>query len=389
MLRSSATGLALVSVLVGACSAADPNTTKSGSPPAGLGDGEVAGARPGGSSSGEGGVLVGTPTVDGASGTAAPPSSVPAPSDTSAPGIGNGNVQPGTLTAGAWDDNLNFDFFLAYRDAMFESGHPGLLEFSEDDHVAAEALWVDALRPKRLLDVTLVIDTTGSMGDEMTYLQAEFIQLSNTIYARHPNSEQRWSLVVYKDTLDDYIVRYFDFRDDPTEFQQKLAAQSAGGGGDFPEAPERALETTAQLAWRSDPDAARLAFWVADAPYHTEVARAMASSVRGLQNLGIHVYPVASSGIDEFTELAMRSVAQLTGGRYLFLTDDSGVGGTHKEPTIPCYFVTKLDHAILRMVDIELSGAYREPEGSEVLRTGGNPSSGACTLASGEVVDIF
>ena len=50
----------------------------------------------------------------------------------------------------------------------------------------------------------------------------------------------------------------------------------------------------------------------------------------------------------------MRSAAQLTGGRYLFLTDDSGVGGEHKEPNIPCYFVTRLDHAILRMVDIEM-----------------------------------
>ena len=85
----------------------------------------------------------------------------------------------------------------------------------------------------------------------------------------------------------------------------------------------------------------------------------------------------------------MRTAAELTGGRYLFLTDDSGVGGSHKEPTIPCYFVTKLDTAIVRMVDIELSGKYREPDADEILRTGGNPTSGACTLGSGDTVLVF
>jgi hypothetical protein len=97
------------------------------------------------------------------------------------------------------------------------------------------------------------------------------------------------------------------------------------------------------------------------------------------------VYPVASSGIDEFTELTMRTSAQLTGGRYLFLTNDSGIGGNHKEPSIPCYFVTRLDHAILRMVKIEMSGAYSEPTSEQIIRTGGNPQDGACQLESGEL----
>jgi hypothetical protein len=85
----------------------------------------------------------------------------------------------------------------------------------------------------------------------------------------------------------------------------------------------------------------------------------------------------------------MRSSAQLTGGRYLFLTDDSGVGGEHKEPTIPCYFVTRLDRAITRMVDIEMSGEYHEPADDDVIRTGGDPEDGACTLASGDEVIAF
>ncbi|WP_437817624.1 vWA domain-containing protein [Sorangium sp. So ce1078] len=296
---------------------------------------------------------------------------------------GGGSVEPGTLTAGVWDDNRNFDFFLAYRSTLHGQQLPGVLPFTEADHRAAHSLFAAPPGRRETLDVSLIIDTTGSMGDEITYLQTEFIALSDSIFAKYPNAEQRWSLVLYRDTEDDYVVRWFDFRADPDEFQEKLAEQAADGGGDFPEAPDVALSKAADLSWRTGGDTARLAFWVADAPHHDSNAGAMAEGIRALKDSGVAVYPVASSGVDELTEFSMRSAAQLTGGRYLFLTNDSGVGGDHKEPTIPCYYVTKLDRAILRMVDVALSGVYREPEPSEILRTGGDPLDGACELSSG------
>jgi hypothetical protein len=103
----------------------------------------------------------------------------------------------------------------------------------------------------------------------------------------------------------------------------------------------------------------------------------------------VHLYPVASSGVDPRAEYQMRSAAQLTGGRYLFLTDDSGIGDTHAEPTIPCYFVTKLRSALVRMIRIELEGKYVEPRAEEILRTGGDPKDGRCTVAGGEQVSVY
>ena len=41
------------------------------------------------------------------------------------------------------------------------------------------------------------------------------------------------------------------------------------------------------------------------------------------------------------------------------------------------------------MVDIELSGAYHEPDPRDVLRTGGDPQSGRCTLDDGHVASVF
>ncbi len=318
--------------------------------------------------------------------------SLPAPVVT---GTGDGSSSGGTqvaagiLTAGAWDDNRNFDRFLGYRSGLAAAQLPGILPITEAELKSAHQVWGTAPAPKHTLDISLIIDTTGSMGDEIAYLQQEFIALSNTIAERHPGAQQRWSLVLYKDVVDTYVSRWFDFRTDPEDFRAHLAAQSAGGGGDFPESPERGFEAAQQLSWRSDPDTAKLAFWVADAPHHDAKAAEMADSLRAMKQLGVHVYPVAASGVDDLTELSMREAAALTGGRYLFLTNDSGVGGDHKEPVIPCYFVTKLDSAISRMVDIELDGQYREPEASEILRNGGDPKDGACTLNSGETVLVF
>jgi hypothetical protein len=228
-----------------------------------------------------------------------------------------------------------------------------------------------------------VIDTTGSMGDEIDYLKNEFIGISRAIFDNYPNAAQRWSVVAYRDTGDSYVVRTHDFESDPNTIHNELAALSADGGGDFPEAPDQALTASAQLGWRADSTTARLVFWVADAPHHDDKAAAMAAAIQSLRDRQVHIYPVASSGVDEFTELSMRAAAQISGGRYLFLTDDSGVGYDHLEPSLPCYFVTKLNAMIARVVDIELSGMYRQPDATDIIRTEGNPIDGTCQLASG------
>jgi hypothetical protein len=80
----------------------------------------------------------------------------------------------------------------------------------------------------------------------------------------------------------------------------------------------------------------------------------------------------------------------MTGGRYLFLTNDSGIGNDHAEPHIPCYSVTRLDSAIVRMIQVELTGRHVEPEAGEVVRSVGRPDKeGKCRLSSGMLVASF
>ncbi len=287
------------------------------------------------------------------------------------------------LTAGMFDDNQSFDFFRQYRDRIAEQQLAGMTDFGQW-HERAHRSYQSAQHSRSRLDISLVIDTTGSMGDELGYLQHEFESISRSIASSYPNSEQRWSLIVYRDEGDEYVVRSKPFTPSLERFQVDLSQETFGGGGDYPEAPDQALSTAAQLRWRGGKDVARLLFWVADAPHHQERARALRDAVLAAQRSDIHIYPVASSGVDELTEYTMRSAAQVTHGRYVFLTDDSGVGRSHKEPTLPCYYVTTLSDAILRSVATEMSGRVWLPESDRIVRQVGNiDGQGHCNNATG------
>jgi hypothetical protein len=233
-----------------------------------------------------------------------------------------------------------------------------------------------ATLPSRL-DIALVIDATGSMGDELEYLKVEIRDIAEAINHHFPGVDQRFALVVYRDDGDQYVTRTFDFTGNLDDFQRDLGAQFAGGGGDYPEAMDAAMEAAAQLSWRKG-DAARVTFVVADAPPHANKFDDTLDAVDALRAKGVAVYPVASSGVAGEAEFVMRAAAMLTGAQYLFLTDDSGVGNPHAEPHIPCYTVEQLAPLMVRAVRSELSGHRIEPEPQFAIRTVGQGQAGVC-----------
>lgn len=328
------------------------------------------------SSAESGGYNAGTPSGASPADPAAPPANAGEIPDGPAPAPA---PQAGQLTAGVWDDNLNFAFFSRYAKVM-GSRLQGVPFFSDAERFAARDR---ALRPRaqgQALDLAIVFDTTGSMGDELRYLQSEFEAIVSSLKAKYPSVSQRYSLVVYRDQGDQYVTKSSPFVSDVSEFRATMAKERAGGGGDFPEAVDEALEHMTQLDWDASAGTARVAFWVADAPHHVGAEARVAAATKAAAAKDVHVYPVAASGTDDRTEYTMRSVAQMTGGRYLFLTDDSGIGNAHAEPRIPCYFVTRLDHAIERMLDIELRGARLDPPKDQIVRTVGTPVNGFCSV---------
>lgn len=208
------------------------------------------------------------------------------------------------------------------------------------------------------LDIMFMIDATGSMGDELNYLKEE---LSDVVRRVKAESEQmvdiRVSANVYRDKGDEYVVRSFPFTNDMSKVLTNLSAQNAGGGGDFEEAVEEGLDDGINKHDWSEDATARIMFLVLDAPPHNtpENLAKIQKAVTNAAKKGIRIIPVTSSGIDKNTEFLMRFLSIVTGGTYVFLTDHSGIGNSHIEPTIGKYDVEYLNNLMVRLIKAYLT----------------------------------
>ena len=226
------------------------------------------------------------------------------------------------------------------------------------------------------LDVALVLDTTGSMGDEIRYLQVELQQVFRDLQAEYSGLSIHSGLVAYRDIGDTYVHKEFPFTADLQQFELDLSSLSASGGGDMPEAMDQGLDAAMKLKWRKD--SIKVLLLVADAQPHDDKVMQTWASAEASRTQQIHMVPVAASGIASKAEFIMRSMAALTNSRYIFLTNDSGVGGDHGEPSIDCYVVTRLDSAIRRVLASLISGERVEPTAEELIRTVGIYNNGVC-----------
>lgn len=232
--------------------------------------------------------------------------------------------------------------------------------------------------PVRKLDLVLTIDTTGSMGDEIRFLQSELGAIVGAVRARHPELDLRVGFVFYRDIGDEYITATVPLSADIAARQADLARQIATGGGDYPEAMDQALTRAARLDWRGD--AVKTMLLVADAPPHDDKFAASWRAAEHLRASRVHIVPVAASGVADRAEYAMRAMAAATQSRYTFLTDDSGIGNPHAPPAIDCYLVTRLDALLRRVIDSQLSGRRIEPGEQEVIREVGQYDNGRCVI---------
>lgn len=230
------------------------------------------------------------------------------------------------------------------------------------------------------LDLVLVVDVTGSMSDELQFLQAELDSIVGALGRRHPELDIRVGMTFYRDQGDEFVTRTFPFTGDIGKARGQIAQQQADGGGDYEEAMQDALVRAAQADWR--PDAAKTLLLVADAPPHNEdVARAWLATEH-LRAQRVQIVPVGASGVGELAEYVMRAMAAATQSRYAFLTDDSGIGNPHAPPAIDCYLVTRLDNLLTRIIDSQVSGRRIEPADQEVIREVGKYDAGKCVLPS-------
>lgn len=205
--------------------------------------------------------------------------------------------------------------------------------------------------PTNQVQIAFMVDATGSMGDELEFLKMDLKKVINEVQKTNTQLKISTGTVFYRDEGDEYVVKHSPFTEDINQTIEFISQQRADGGGDFPEAVDKALVQLNQLQWQ--PEArTRIAFLVLDAPPHNKpaVISSIQYSVKTAAASGIKLIPVVASGIDKTTEFLMRFIAMYTNGTYVFITDHSGIGNKHLEPSVGEYQVEKLSDLMVRLI---------------------------------------
>lgn len=170
------------------------------------------------------------------------------------------------------------------------------------------------------LDCLFIIDTTGSMGDEIEAIKASLLEVTQKLRLLGKEFDLRYGAVLYRDVGDAYITLQHPFTRDIEAFDSALAEVSANGGGDGPESLNQGLAVAVdRMDWLEG--AAKVAFLIADAPPHMDYEddTPYGRSVRAAVARGIKIHTVAASGLDPVGTLVYRQIAQLTRGKFIFI----------------------------------------------------------------------
>ncbi|QDH80239.1 VWA domain-containing protein [Echinicola soli] len=206
--------------------------------------------------------------------------------------------------------------------------------------------------PSNQAEIAFVVDATGSMGDELKYLKTELLDVIQRAKSENPRTEFLTGTVFYRDTGDEYLTRQSPFTSTIETTLSFIKDQEANGGGDFPEAVHTALSKAMNdLQWSTQAKT-RLLFLLLDAPPHHDDQ--IIDEIHDLTKLaaakGIKIIPVTASGIDKETEFLMRFLGIITNGTYVFITNHSGIGHDHLEPSIGEYEVEYLNDLMVRLI---------------------------------------
>jgi len=217
------------------------------------------------------------------------------------------------------------------------------------------------------LDLLFVLDTTGSMGEEIQRLKTtiELINLNLSSLSTRPRV--RFGMVLYKDRGDEYVTEVVPFTEDLQAFQSSLDRVEASGGGDTPEDLQAALQEAMSMSWNRG--GVRLAFIVTDAPPHLDYGQSYsyARAAAQAKEKGIKVFSVGTGGLDLLGEVVLRQIAQYTSAKYIFLTygetgeSEGGTPGSVSHHTGANYQTDKLEAIIIRFAKEELSHISDQP----------------------------
>jgi Mg-chelatase subunit ChlD len=125
-----------------------------------------------------------------------------------------------------------------------------------------------AIAPKDAVDLVYVVDTTGSMGDDIQAAKTQMKAILADLTARNP--DRRVGLVAYRDRDDIYTAMVvLPLDTDVQRIQEAIDSLTVDGGGDLPEHVYAGLDTALhQQPWRRG--ASHHIVLIGDAPPHED-----------------------------------------------------------------------------------------------------------------------
>ena len=234
---------------------------------------------------------------------------------------------------------------------VVQQGTVKVTEFN-DNKVDVNKFIIKSKGVDSVADIAFIVDATGSMADEIMFLKEDMTAILSDVSSQYTNIKLRTSALFYRDSGDDYLIKYSDFTENSKQTSNFISNQYAGGGGDYPEAVHDALSSAVQLSWNKKATA-RIAFLLLDAPAHDNdhVIESIHRSIKLYAAMGIKLIPIVASGTDKDTEFLCRFFSIATNGTYVFITDHSGVGEKHIKPSADQYKVELLSDLMVRLIN--------------------------------------
>lgn len=137
------------------------------------------------------------------------------------------------------------------------------------------------------IDLVVVLDTTQSMENDIPFIRAQLVpMLRDTVGER----SVRVGMVYYRDYMEAYLTRKYEFQDDLSMVQRAVETIQVGGGRDIPEAVYEALyAAVTTFEWEAQD---RLVVLVGDAPPHPlprgTVTQQMVTEAAAARDVRIH-----------------------------------------------------------------------------------------------------
>jgi|APSaa5957512622_1039677.scaffolds.fasta_scaffold09619_3 Mg-chelatase subunit ChlD len=187
------------------------------------------------------------------------------------------------------------------------------------------------------LDIVFVIDSTGSMHDEIRTVKEELVGIMDKINSGQPRPDVRVGVVAYRDYPNqeqEYLTKVRGLTSNVNSVEKFIMGIEAQGGGDYEEAAEAGLDRAINdMKWRKS--AHRIIILVGDAPardypyqhyenYGNEPQQYYkhydwTDAIEDAQDKDIRIYTASGSGMDRDGIEQWKTIARKTGGSYIEL----------------------------------------------------------------------